>query len=49
MRSGTGRVLYNRTAQHFIIRADRKLHRAVFVHLIAKSLLRRGSRQNNPT
>jgi hypothetical protein len=30
-----GRVLYNRTARRFIIRADQKLHQTAFVHLIA--------------
>ncbi len=30
-----GRVLYDRTAQRFVIRADRQLHRPAFVRLIA--------------
>ncbi len=30
-----GRVLYDRTARRFVIRADRQLHRSAFVRLIA--------------
>lgn len=30
-----GRVLYDSTARHFVIRADRQLHQTGFVHLIA--------------
>src|SRR4051794_24175980 len=30
-----GRVLYDRTAQRFVIRSDRQLHRPPFVRLIA--------------
>jgi hypothetical protein len=31
-----GRVLYDATARHFVIRADRQLHHAAFVRLIAE-------------